>query len=129
MCTYRSIFSIVKYKLRQVEIKEEIRAASPEEKAAALTELDGYLDDLAGEYCLNLKGDLEELLSNVDKLIAIDMRADSWRYEVIASCKESFGTKPFYPEVSELNSVTIFYSVDELCDTYADTFASVIEKY
>jgi hypothetical protein len=84
---------------------------------------------LAAEYCLDLKGDLEELLFNVDKLVAIDTTADSWRSEIIASCKESFETKPFYPEVSELNSITIFYSVDELCDTYADTFASVIARY
>ena len=77
MCAYRSLFSMIDFKLKQKSLKEigrmdfDIVADTQEDKDKAqqvASDINDYKDDFADGYCRNLRQDFEAQIAFIERL-------------------------------------------------------------
>ena len=134
MCTYRSLFTFVNFKLMQRSLREighmdySITAGNSEEQAKDQEidlDINDYVDVFADDYCRNLKTDLEGQVAFIEKLE--EKTADDTELEqFVEYCAQEYPSlNLFMPKLTGLSSDTYLFDAREICTVFAETITEI----
>ena len=121
MCAYRSLYSLISYKLLERDLREL--------KKQAVGDIQEQIEDYAplfGEtYCKDLQEGFNTQISEVDTFLGQEgMDFKAW-------CKGLFDEKLtlFSPQINTMNSETLFYDTEELCNTLTVAYRELKKEF
>ena len=128
MCTYRSLFTFVNFKLLQRSLSEighmdfDMNADNAEESGQQqeiAKDINDYRDLFAEDYCRNLKVDLESQVAFIESLEEHTKGASDLSTFVDYCEQEYPGLNLFMPKMTGLSTDTYLFDAKEICIVFA----------
>lgn len=118
---YRSLYSLINYKMLERDIAE-LRRQYPVEFSETI---ENYTGVFAEAYCKDMRADFSAQITGVDDFMEqSDPNFSEW-------CSSLFNNdlNMFSPQTNAMNSETLYYETEELCDTLELAYNEISENY
>ena len=121
MCAYRSLYSLISYKLLEKDLKELKKQATEEIKE----QIEDYAPLFGETFCKDLNESFKTQIEEVDNLLK------QQNPDFKAWCTDLFNEKVtlFSPQINTMNSETLFYETTELCNTFDVAYKDLKKEF
>ena len=121
LCTYRSLYSIINYKLLDSDLKQLQRQYQED-----FTEvIQDYDTEFQESFCKQMKDEFSSQLTGIEELLTAEVPDfQTWCSNLISS-----DIAMFSPKINKMASITGFWGVEELCGTLEMAYNELKKEY